>query len=46
MQLIPNFECFLSRLAVVFARSIESSFQVTNEDVVEPVSTAANQKSF
>ena len=31
---IKNFKCFLPRLAVVFAQSIEARHQVENEDVV------------
>ena len=31
---IPNFKCFLSRLAFVFSRSIEARCYADNEDVV------------
>ena len=34
MHQIPKPKCFLSRLAVVFAQSIEASWSVENEDVV------------
>ena len=32
---ITDFNCFLSRLAVIFAQSIEVKYHVENEDVVE-----------